>query len=120
MRGTDLSSDVSKRAPVSSPPEKQPMTGCFLRLFWMALGNFLLFGLAAMISKQKSWTFSVYDAAFWATVLLLFAARLLDIRRFHGETSAGEPATMAHFKRYVAVLVVVAGAIWGVAHSITF
>lgn len=95
------------------------MDGCLVRMFWMALGNALLLACAAMIAKQKAWTFSVFDAAFWAIVLLLLAARFVDIRRFHGETTDGKPATMAHLKRYAALLVVIAGVVWGVAHSVS-
>ncbi len=85
----------------------------------MAIGNFLLLGCAGLIAKHKPWTFSAADIGYWTVVLLLLSARFVDIRIFHGETSNGEPATTGHLKRYVAVLIGVACAIWVLAHSIS-
>jgi hypothetical protein len=120
MPNPDSASSTPTTADASSKSDQQPMQGCFLRLFWMGLGNALLLACTAMIAKQKAWTFSIFDGAYWAVVLLLLAARLVDIRRFHGETTDGKPATMAHLKRYAALLALIACAVWAVAHAVTF
>lgn len=96
------------------------MHGCLVRLFWMALGNALLLACAALVAKQKAWTFSIVDGAYLAVVLLMIAARFVDISRFHGETTDGKPATMAHFKRFAVLLLLVGAGVWALAHSVSF
>jgi hypothetical protein len=45
-------------------------------------------------------------------------ARYVDIVRFQGMTSEGEPATVGHFWRYAVILTLVAGAAWAAAHLV--
>ncbi len=64
------------------------------------------------------------DAAPWvkkndgAAVAAMALARYVDIVRFQGTTSDGEPATVGHFWRYVVMVTLVAGAAWGAAHLV--
>lgn len=90
--------------------------GCLLRLFWMAFGNLALLILAILISERGK--FSALDVGYWAVVAALIAARHVDIARFEGQTSHGEPATMQHFRGYVVRVLVVAAALWASAHLV--
>jgi hypothetical protein len=94
------------------------MGGCLLRLCWMLAGNAALFGMAAWVSQQQAGSVSLADAAYWGVVVLLIAIRYLDIARFHGMTVEGEPATLAHWRRYAIVLTVVALGGWLLAHAL--
>ncbi len=48
----------------------------------------------------------------------LVAVRYADIRYLGGRTAEGVPATMAHWRRYVLVLMVASTAVWLTAHII--
>jgi hypothetical protein len=82
----------------------------------MGLGNIVL--AMAALSTYRSAGWSIADLAFWFIVGLLIGARYIDIVRYQGTTADGEPATMAHFKRHVAILLVVAAALWAVARGL--
>jgi hypothetical protein len=93
-------------------------TGLLLRVFWMGLGNLLLVYLAGSIARGSSWSLTWRDIAYWITVVALVSARYLDVARYDGLTINSEPATQAHVRRYAVALLVIAGAIWGVAQSL--
>ena len=95
-----------------------PPAGCFLRIFWMLIGNAILLACAYGIIQHRSSLLSMADALYWATVGSLFAARYIDIRYLYGLTAEGDPATMAHWGRYATVLGVVSTGLWLGAHAI--
>ncbi|MDP3767066.1 MAG: hypothetical protein Q8S13_03550 [Dehalococcoidia bacterium] len=97
-------------------PEYQSPAGRVTRIFWMGFGNIAL--VMAVLSIYKSAGWSIADLAFWLIVGLLIGARYIDIVRYKGTTAHGEPATMAHFKRYVAILLVAGAALWAVARAL--
>lgn len=79
-----------------------PMSGCFVRLGWIVGGNVLLAMLAVLIARGERWTLSPKDAAFLVILGAAVALRYVDWKRFGGTTADGEPATLHHFRRYVA------------------
>ncbi len=85
------------------------------RMFWMAFGNAALVLLAVMILQRNA--FSRLDLAFWALAAALIVIRYLDITRLNGLTANGEPASLAHWRRYAALVLVVSTAIWLLAHA---
>jgi hypothetical protein len=96
-------------------------SGCLIRLCWMFIGNVALFFTAVYIWHSKSSVFSLLDIIFWGIVLFTIIIRHLDIRKFKGLTMKGDgPATMAHWRRYSAVLVLISLLIWGVAHGLAW
>ena len=95
-----------------------PPAGCFLRMFWMMIGNAILLFCAYGIFQHRSSLLSIADAFYWAIVGSLLAARYVDIRYFHGTTSDGDPAFMADWRRYTVLVVLVAMGLWLVAHAI--
>jgi hypothetical protein len=104
------------RERISPQPEYQNPAGCLTRIFWMMIGNCAL--LLAAVSVQRSAGWSIADAALWLIVGLLIGARYLDIVRFKGTTADGAPATMAHLKRYVLLVLVAGAALWGAARAL--
>jgi hypothetical protein len=96
----------------------QPTMGEVLRSFWLFWGNAAIFFAAGTIGNQPKWTMGTADVVFWGLVVGMILARLLDITRYQGRTSEGDPATLGHFWRHAATLLGVAGAIWAGAQSV--
>jgi len=95
--------------------------GCLLRVFWMLGGIAILLYSAIWIAiKSGSANLSVIDAVFGAGLFAAILARYLDIRYFSGTTGTGEPATMADWRRYAALMVVLGLAALGVAHGVAW
>lgn len=105
----------NQTAPVSP---RDSVSGCLARLAWMLFGNVALFLCAVFIALHTKTFLSALDAAFWGVVALMVAIRHVDIQRFKGQTATSEPATMAHWRRYAMVLVIVALVAWAAAYVI--
>ena len=97
-----------------------PEYGCLIRLIWLVLGSGILFFIWISILSHKGTFFSALDAAFGATVALLIAVRYIDITRLNGQTASGEPATLAHWRRYSVMLLSCGAVAWAVAHAIAY
>ncbi len=101
-------------------PESSPETiGCLAaltRLAWLVGGGAALAILALLIARAG--TFGSLDIAFWGTVVFMVVLRLIDITRYGGLTSNGEPATMQTWRRYLFRLLFIAGGLWGLAHIV--
>ena len=87
-----------------SPPQqptapKESASGCLLRIYWMMVGNALLFAAAYNIAHTES-ALTWIDLLFALFILCLLAARYIDIRHLRGRTSDGQPATIEDWKRY--------------------
>ncbi len=90
--------------------------GCFLRVFWMAVGNVALLAIAWFIHSQRR--FSLLDVLYWAVVALVVGARHVDIAQYGGTTVSGTPATGRDFRRYALAMVLAAALLWAVAHAL--
>lgn len=88
----------------------------FLRVIWMIVGPTALLALMVVIAWQPG--YSIIDVWFPGVVAIVVLARLLDIWKFEGTTSAGEPATSLHFWLYSVKLLVSAAGGWLVAHAL--
>ena len=96
-----------------------PPAGCFLRMFWMLIGNAILLACAYSILQHRSSLLSMADALYWAVVGSLLAARYVDIRYLHGLTAEGDPASMDDWRRHAMVLGVVSTGLWLVVHAVS-
>ena len=111
--------------PQASPPPKNQSAGlgCLIRMYWMGVGNVLLVFTVFYIIKARPGFITAVDLVYWAVVFSLGAFRYIDIHYLSGLTSEGAPATPAHWRRYILVLVAVAFCAWlsahGIAHYIT-
>ena len=95
------------------------VSGCLVRLFWMGAGNLILVLAAIGIGQQHAgFTLTAMDAVFWATALCLLAVRYVDIRYLGGETADSQPATVADWRRYAAMVLGISLALWLGAHVI--
>jgi hypothetical protein len=94
--------------------------GILVRLFWMFLGNFILFISIIYIFEYKIQLFRTADVVFWITVAALVIVRYLDINHLDGLTATGLPASMAHWTKYVTLLLVCSTAVWILAHVVNY
>lgn len=88
-------------------------TALLLRLTWMLFGNGLLVILGVRIVREATW--SPIDVIYWAVAATVVVARYLDISRFGGQTADGAPATIADWRRWTVVFVVVAITYYAIA-----
>ncbi len=103
--------------PDETPTENVSLLGCLLPTFWMLVGNGILAVCAVSIAAETR-AFSAADVVYWITVGCLLSARYADISYYNGRTSQGTPATMSHWRRYAAILVGAATALWVIVHLI--
>ena len=112
-------------SPIHSEPAGTPVrnqesgSSSLARIFWMLIGNVILFFLAMSI-YQRHTTLSWFDLAYWIAVLLLVLIRYCDIKYLGGLTAQGQPASIAHWRKYVILLLLIATGVWLVAHGLGF
>jgi len=104
--------------PVSSESKQDTTLGCLVRFLWTFAGNIALFFLAASMAYQEAVKLTWRDAAFWALIVVLIVIRFVDISYLHGKTADDKPATRSDWKRYVALLLGVALAVWLAVHGL--
>jgi hypothetical protein len=90
------------------------------RLFWMALGNVVLLMSSISIIGHKGQGLHTADVVFWITVPALVVVRYLDIKLWDGQTAMGTRATMVHWRKYAALLLVCSTAVWVVCHVVNY
>jgi hypothetical protein len=117
MRAQDPRSVDARRA---ATPVGDSDTGAavLVRLGWMLGGTLTMLISGFSIASTRQWAFGLQDAVFWSGALFAVVLRYWDIRRFHGQTANGDPATMVHFTRYLAMISVMALSGWLAAQSI--
>lgn len=111
---------MAKIAKTVEPANEMSGTGCLVRLGWMMFGNAALLFCAINIVNHRGSFFSIADAVFWPVVIFLIWLRRFDITRMKGQTASGQPATLSHWKRYSAGLLIFAVVLWSVAHAMTW
>jgi hypothetical protein len=99
-------------------PPRQPtaVLPVLLRLTWMTWGNAALFFCAVYVA-EGAMPF-IADFMVLLSAGLLVAVRYADIVVFNGETADGEPATIAHWRKYAVAVMFSASALWGIAKLI--
>jgi hypothetical protein len=103
------------------PAEKyDSIFSLIVRVFWMLFGNVILFVSTVLIFQRKDWMFHTADVVFWGTVAALVLARYLDIKLYNGLTATGKPASMSHWRRYTAVLLICSAVIWVLSHATNY
>jgi hypothetical protein len=104
---------VNRRDPDQELNHKSDRVGFafIVRVYWMMLGYIPVFASIAAIIESENGP-STADATYWVGVLSIVLARLYDITRLGGTTAEGEPATLAHWRRYAGSLVVITMVVW--------
>ena len=72
---------------------------------------------AGRLDRAEGGAFSVLDIIFAGLVGVLLLVRFVDITRLNGLTAEGEPASLAHWRRYAAMLLVASTLLWLLAHA---
>jgi hypothetical protein len=90
--------------------------GAIVRIYWTLITNLTLGILAIGISNRHSGLDSL-DAFYLITVVLLIAVRYCDIKYFAGPSD--KPATMADWRKYVLLLLLITGGMWLAAHGLS-
>ncbi len=88
------------------------------RLTWVLLGPVAIAGIAWGILSSGSGWLTALDAAFAVVIGLMLLGRWIEHRSGTATTLTGQPATVAHFRRYVVILVPAAAAVWAVANLV--
>ncbi|MEO6709011.1 MAG: hypothetical protein ABIP42_05490 [Planctomycetota bacterium] len=96
----------------------QPFGGCLAFLVWSFGGSLLLFCSWTQILRAPTWTLSIRDAVYWATVIFMLAARHLSVVRYPAGGESGKSSTPADFRRYASVLLAIAICGWILAQAI--
>ena len=103
------------------PVEKyDSILGLFAKFFWTLLGNAVLFFTAISILQHKGEILHTADIVFWVTVAVLIIVRYLDIKFWNGLTVTGLPASMAHWRKYVAILLICSATVWIILHATNY
>ena len=84
----------------------------------MLVGNAIVYASLAMIAMNGDAFPSPLDGVVWVTVVLTIVARRVDIVRWRGKTASGEPATLSHWRRHAATVVLVTAIASVIAHAI--
>jgi len=103
----------------SPPVETGAGQGCLpmvARLFWMVGGNIALLACAGLMAQGADR--GLVDGLYFAAAAAMIGVRYLDITRFQGQTSDGQPASLADFRRYAALMVVVAAGVYALARYV--
>jgi hypothetical protein len=105
--------------PDSHVPQQSGL-GYLARFIWMLIGPAVaIISLMVMFQNQQG-RFSSADTVLWCAIVACVGLRYLDISRLNGLKATGEPASIADWRRYAIVVVVVALAIWGIARRVAF
>jgi len=113
-----MSSEPNRTPP--APPEISSIGVLAARVVWMLLGPLALLVLAYGIVRAGPGWRTAWDAVFLLVVALMIAARWFEQRSGTATTVTGEPASPAHFRRYVRVLVPVAAVVWVAANLLAW
>lgn len=100
----------------SPPPAQSSFLALIVRLTWMLFGNAALALLAVHIAKTGSLTTA--DMLFWGVVATMVGVRYIDVTRFGGLTTEGEPASLRHWQRYTGYLLAASGGIYAAAYVV--
>ena len=93
-----------------------PVLPVFGRIFWMIFGpGLLLILVVAGFNKGAGW-FTTADFVFLAILGGLILARWCEFRGGSPKTNMGEPATWAHFRRYVLITIPLGLGAWVLAN----
>jgi hypothetical protein len=108
---------TEEHRPVETTPTNP--ASVLLRIFWLLAGYIVIAILALFISQSEGTTMlSLMDPALWLVAALMIAARYVDITRYGGATSDGQPATLVHWRRYALLVLAVAAVSWLGAHAV--
>lgn len=99
-------------------PNSPPHLGILLRLVWMLGGPAAIYVALALVAVRGDAFPSTLDLVVWGAVALVLAVRWIDVVHCRGQTAQGDPATLAHWRRFAVLVVLIAAAGSALAHSL--
>ncbi len=93
--------------------EYTPFGALLTRVYWMVLGHAAIIISAFFIVSNKSPR--IAHTLYVLLVACLILVRFIDIKIYHGETSEGTVATMAHWRRFSVIVIAYSILIWAAA-----
>jgi len=100
---------------MSGPPTTSS-AALFGRLFWMMIGPLsLVLTIYYIVTSGTGWrTFA--DVLYFVILIGMMFGKWLEFRGGNPQTSAGDPATPAHLRRYIVTLVIAGPVVWAIAN----
>ena len=102
----------------SSNPKYSSGFILLLRLYWMFIGHIAVFMAAVTICINQLQSSILVNSLFFVAVICLPISRYIEIKKYHGETADGEPATMSHWKRFSIMVAAYSIVLWLAAQAI--
>ena len=103
---------------LNTPDHPPAKAGWALRLFWMLVGNAIVYASLFVIIVNQFAFPGIFDGVILLTVVLMIVARRVDITWWQGKTITGEPATLVHWRDYAVTLVWLTSIVSTLAHLI--
>jgi hypothetical protein len=88
------------------------------RLAWLLIGPMLLLAVAAQIASRGGGWLTPLDLAFVAILAAMLLGRWAEHRSGQGTTLAGDPATPADLRRYLATAALAGLGLWALVNVI--
>jgi hypothetical protein len=89
-----------------------------LRLYWMFIGHIAVIMAAVGICANQLQSSILINSLYFLAAICLPVSRYIEIKKYHGETAEGEPATMAHWKRFTIMVAAYSIALWVVVQVV--
>jgi hypothetical protein len=89
----------------------------FVPMLWMAGGGIAMAFSVAFIVRRDN-IIGVADIVFWLAVIVMAAARTIDVLALKGETVDRRPATVVDLRCYLITMPLVALSVWFGAHAL--
>ena len=105
--------------PVNQKPSAEGISSwsvLFGRIMWFIIGPAILMGTTYGIVTRGSGWVSGLSATYLITVALMVLGRWKEQRSGCATLATGETATCDHFRRYIRLLLPLAGVVWVVAN----
>lgn len=93
-------------------------SGCYVRLLWLAASVGVIV-LGAALYRGGYGAASTVSLAYWGVVALAIGGRYVEIRKLHGSTLEGKPATLAHWRRFSVRMLAFSIALWAMAITLS-
>jgi len=109
------------RLPPAQPDSHVPQQsglGYLARFIWMLIAPAVAVLSLLLIFQNRQGSFSTADAVMWCAVVACVGLRYIDVSRLNGLRATGEPASIADWRRYALVVVIVALVLWGIARRV--
>jgi hypothetical protein len=102
----------------NSTLSQQSGLGFLARFGWFLIGPATAIISLIVILENRQANFSLADVVLWCTVAACIGLRYVDISRLNGLKATGEPASIADWRRYTLILLIVVLMLWGIARRV--